>query len=230
MSNSDGFIEEVTEELRRDQLFAAMKRYGWIVALLVVLIVGGAAYNEYRKSQLVAKAQDFGDQLLAALGDNDATKQAETLAAINTDTPRARALRDLLVAASQAEAEDFTAARKTLDGVANSDVPEMYRQIARFKAAILPDDALSIDERRQRFADLAQPGSAIRLMAQEQLALIEIETGNKDAAIAAFQSILSDAEVTPDLQERAVQVIVALGAEPELTATTETEPEAGQGE
>jgi len=30
MSQSDSFIDEVTEELRRDQLFRALKRWGWI--------------------------------------------------------------------------------------------------------------------------------------------------------------------------------------------------------
>ena len=40
MSQSDSFIEEVTEEVRRDRLFATMKRFGWIAIVLVLRIVG----------------------------------------------------------------------------------------------------------------------------------------------------------------------------------------------
>ena len=46
MSNSDGFIEEVTEELRRDQMLAKLKKYGWIAVLAVLLIVGGSFVAE----------------------------------------------------------------------------------------------------------------------------------------------------------------------------------------
>ena len=46
MSNSDSFIDEVTEEVRKDRLFQLFRRYGWIAGVVIVLIVGGAAWNE----------------------------------------------------------------------------------------------------------------------------------------------------------------------------------------
>ncbi len=30
MSSQDSFVDEVTDELRRDRLFAAFRKYGWI--------------------------------------------------------------------------------------------------------------------------------------------------------------------------------------------------------
>ena len=51
MSNPDSFVDEVTDAVRRDRLFAAFRKYGWIGVVLVVLIVGGAAYNEWQKAQ-----------------------------------------------------------------------------------------------------------------------------------------------------------------------------------
>ena len=36
MSGTDSFIEEVSEEVRRDKLFAKMRKYGWIAVLLVL--------------------------------------------------------------------------------------------------------------------------------------------------------------------------------------------------
>ena len=50
MSETDSFIEEVAEEVRRDRLFKMFRRYGWIAALVVIVIVGAASWNEYRKA------------------------------------------------------------------------------------------------------------------------------------------------------------------------------------
>ena len=55
MSDTDSFIEEVSEEVRRDRLFKLMKRYGWIAILAVLLLVGGAAFNEVRKARQAAE-------------------------------------------------------------------------------------------------------------------------------------------------------------------------------
>ena len=43
MSETDSFIDEVNEEVRRDRLYAALRRYGWIAIVAVLAIVGGAA-------------------------------------------------------------------------------------------------------------------------------------------------------------------------------------------
>ncbi|MEO1464520.1 MAG: hypothetical protein AAFU82_19830, partial [Pseudomonadota bacterium] len=51
-------------------------------------------------------------------------------------------------------------------------------------------------------------------LAEEQLALLDIEEGNADAALSRLQTLIRDAEATPDLQQRALQVIVALGGSP----------------
>ncbi len=57
MSNTDSFIEEVSEAVRRDRLYALMRRYSGLAVALVALIVGGAAYNEWRKAETLARAQ-----------------------------------------------------------------------------------------------------------------------------------------------------------------------------
>lgn len=218
MSNSDGFIEEVTEELRRDQMMAKLKKYGWIGVLAVLLIVGGAAFSEYRQAQERAQAEGLGDVLLTALDMTAADQRATALGAVDASTPQAAALVSLLAASAQASAGEVEAAIASLDAVsANADVAPMYREIAQFKALTLQADTLDVAARKQGFEALVSAGGALRMLAQEQLALIAVEEGDKSGAIAAYQAILSDALVTPDLQQRAMQVIVALGGEPDLT-------------
>ena len=218
MSNSDSFIDEVTEEVRKDRLFQLFRRYGWIAGVVIVLIVGGAAWNEYRKARDRAAAEALGDQILAAMNAPDAGARAEQLSDVTAQTPGGAAIVEFVRAGAQAEAGEVEAAVAGLNRIAtDGDLPLIYRQIASFKALALQSDTLSADERRSGFEALAQPGVALRLLAEEQLALIELEQGETEAAIDRFQSILADAESTSDLQQRATQATVALGGTPELS-------------
>lgn len=221
MSNTDSFVEEVNEEVRRDRLYGLLRRYGWIAVLVILGIVGGAAFSEYRKAQSRAAAEGLGDAMLSALAVDESTGRAAALAGIDPSTPTSAAVLRLMTAAEQANAGDDAAAIGTLDALAiDGDVPQIYRQLAQFKSITLQGTDTPLEERRQALEAMAQPGNGLRLLAGEQLALIDIETGDPQAAIDRYQAIIEDAEVSSDLQQRALQVIVALGGEPELADVT----------
>ncbi|WP_425039374.1 hypothetical protein [Primorskyibacter sp. S187A] len=214
MSDSDSFIEEVTEEVRRDRLFALIKRYGWIAASAILLLVGGASFNEYRKAQEQAKAQRLGDAMLAALENNDIAARAAALDAIEAETPGGAAILALLASSQETEAGQGAQASERLQVIAtNSDLPEIYRNIAGYKALLAGSDTLSVDERRAGFQGLAVPGNPLRLLAEEQLALLSLETGAVDEALGQFNRIVEDAEASEGVRRRAAQMIVALGGE-----------------
>ena len=220
MSNTDSFIDEVNDEVRRDRFFFLLRRYGWIAALAIVLIVGGAAWSEYRKAQDRAQAEALGDAMLAALSTHDVATRADQLAQIEAPTPNSAAVLRLLTAAEQAEAGEADAAIATLKALAvDGEVPAIYRQLAQFKSLTLQGADTPAADRRQALEAMAQPGNPLRLLATEQMAIVDIEEGAVEAAITRYQSILQDAETTPDLQQRALQVIVALGGEPALDQT-----------
>ncbi|WP_415403459.1 tetratricopeptide repeat protein [Tateyamaria sp. SN3-11] len=220
MSDTDSFIEEVTDEVRRDRLYGYLKRYGWIAALVIVAIVGTAGYFEYSRAQEEAKAQALGDAMLAALSADEQEARAEALSGVTAETPQGAAVLAFMTAGAQADAGDAAAAAATLDTVTNNgDVPLIYRQVATFKSLMLQADNVDAEARRAGFESLAVPGVRLRLLAEEQLALIDIESGDTDAAIARFQMIMDDAESTPGLQRRALQAMVALGGAPEATET-----------
>ncbi|EPX81994.1 hypothetical protein [Salipiger mucosus] len=216
MSETDSFIDEVTEEVRRDRLFGMMRRYGWIAILLVVLIVAGAAWREYAASRDRAEAQAFGDAILAALEPQDPEARAEALASVEAPGAQGAAVLRMLESAERASAGNEDAAVSALEGVAgNGEVPEIYREIAAFKAVTRAGEAMSVEDRRQRLEALATPGRPLRLLAEEQLALLEVEQGEGDAAVERLGRIVEDSEVTPGLRQRASQLIVALGGAPE---------------
>ena len=114
-------------------------------------------------------------------------------------------------------ADDAAGSQAALEKIAvDGSLPEIYRQIASFKAASQSDGSLSVEDRRIRLEALSAPGTSLRLLATEQLALIDIETADTEAALEKLQGIVVDAEVTAGLRQRATQLIIALGAEPEV--------------
>jgi hypothetical protein len=224
VSETDSFIDEVTEEVRRDRLFKLMKRYGWIAALAVVLIVGGAAWNEWRKAQERTAAQNFGDAIQAALEQPDREARAGALAAIDAPDPGGQAVVDLLAAAELGTQNAEQAASRLLAVADRDGIEPVYRQLATLKAVALPGSGLSVDDRRARLDGMALSGGLVRLLAEEQLAMIEIETGETAAAIDRLTQVVQDAQATAGLRRRVSQVIVALGGDmPEVGS-------AGQGD
>lgn len=225
MSNTDSFIDEVTEEVRRDRLYALMRRYGWIAALAILLLVGGAAWNEWRKAQAQAAAEATGDAILGAMEAESAAARAEALATIEGQ-PANAPVRGLLRASELVDAGDKAGALAAYDAVAAlGDAPEIYRAIAAFKALLLRGPDMERTALRIELEALARPGAPLRLLAEEQLALDEIGAGETEAALSRLNAILADVEVTSGLRRRASQLIVSLGGTPggETTGTPETD-------
>lgn len=213
MSDSDSFINEVTEEVRRDRLYATFRRYGWIAVLVVVAIVGGAAWNEYSKAQSDAAAQAVGDAMLAALEADAPEARVEALSAVEAEGSAA-ALVELMTANEQEAAGDITGAIATLDRLAiAADVPQDYRSLAALKSLILGAGIMDENSRRAGLEALAVPGNPYRMLALEQLALAEIAAGETDRALERLSLMIVDAEATESLRQRAEGLIVALGGD-----------------
>lgn len=214
MSDTDSFIDEVTEEVRRDRLFLMLRRYGWIGAVVVVAIVGGTALREINRSKMETASQALGDSMIAAVDAENADARAAALAAVETETLDRQMVLDMARAGALVDAGNTDEAVVLLQSIgSNGDLPEIYRHIASFKSLILQSESLGIEERRLQFDALAAPNAPLRHLAQEQLALLDIEAGDTSAAIARLQALVADATSRHEMRDRANQLIVALGGE-----------------
>jgi hypothetical protein len=227
VSDSDSFINEVTEEVRREKLYAMLRRYGWIGVVAVLAIVGGAAWNEYTKAQSDAAAQAVGDALLGALEADEAAARVTALSTIEAEGTAA-ALVALMKANEQQVAGDTAAAVATLEALAiAADVPPDYRALASIKSLMLGAGIMDEASRLAGLEALAVPGNPYRMLALEQLALAEVAAGQTEAALARLTLMVADAEATQTLRQRAQDLIVALGGDLAAPADAAASADAG---
>lgn len=215
MANTDeSFIDEVAEAVRRERLALWFRRWGWVIAVVVLAMIGGAAFLEWRQARSQAAAEQRGDAILAALEAESAEERLAALSALPAAGSRGMAAAFLLAAEQQA-AGDAGAAVATLTAFAsNGEVPPLHRDLAALKAQM----ALGAEADPAALEALAAPGAPFRLLAQEQLALLHLQSGRTDEAVAGFRAILQDAEVGAAQGGRIGALLTALGRPPEEQA------------
>ncbi len=210
-NTNESFIDEVAEAVRRDRINLWFRRWGWVILVAVLAIVGTAAVIEWRQSQARAAAEFRGEAILSAI---EAGSAEERLAALS-ELPVAGdegAVAALLLAAEQQDAGDTAAAVATLNALAaDAAVQPIYRDLAALKALM----AQGAEADPVALEALAAPGAPFRLLALEQLALVTLQQDRPEEAVTRLQSIRDDAEVGPAQRARVEALLTALGAPPE---------------
>jgi hypothetical protein len=209
MSETDSFIAEVTEDVRRDRLFGLFRRFGWIPAALIVIIVSGTAYNEWSKSKADKLAQVRGDALLAAMDTVDEVARASALNEIASQGSENIVAQMLAAGGKDENSINFLNAV-----IINTDQPEYIRDLAKLKLTMIPG-AQTKEQKLKTLDILSQPGGIYRNAAVEILVAFELELGNPNKAIEFLKSHIQDAGASRAQVQRMAELLVALGSEPE---------------
>jgi len=210
LSDTDSFIEEVSEEVRRDKLYRFFKKYAWVFVGLVILIVGGAAVSEYLKARDTAASQAVGEALLSAQENNDAAG----FAAIAAEGGEAAILAKLDQAAVLAFDGQTGAAAAILDAIASDgDVLPLYRDLALLKSVMINGENMTAADLDSALVGLTSVGAPFRLLAIEQRAIVSLRNGDTAAALADLKEILDDPSTTQDLRNRTQELTISLGGE-----------------
>ena len=213
MSNNESFIQEVSEEVRRDRLYRILKKWGWIGIAVIVALVGGASFNEWNKDSKMNSARNLGDRVLSAVANKDPIELKDIeISNISQDMFIKNLLSAILLSDNKLDAS-----KMALEEI--RDIPgitKTYRELNAFKLGllVLKEGNLTGDERFSVFEGLVEPGSPFRLLAKEQQALILIEQGKLEFAIKALAEISVDSETTASLKRRVTQLRISLGGDP----------------
>ena len=210
--DTDSFIDEVTDEVRRDRLYLLMRRYSWIGALVIVVIVGGAAWREYANAHGQAEAESWGDAVLAAQKSDDPVAALAALQPVGN--PDRGALGELLTAGAALDAQDSDTAGTHLESAVTAAQDPALRDLARLKVVLAMGETMDPAARDAALAELSKPGAPFRLLALEQKAVALIAAGRDQDALNLIREIMAEDGVSQALNTRLTEMMITLGAEP----------------
>jgi hypothetical protein len=215
-SESDTFLREVDEEIRRERMNRFVSRYGWAIVAGVVLFLGAIGGWIWWQNRQQQQASTEGETLVAALDSLEVgnTKAAEPQIAQLAESGReGYRLAALFTRANmQTQAGSLPAAIATLKSIADDgDAPEPYRQAALVRQTALEFDSIQPQAVVQRLGALARPGEPWFGTAGEMVAVAYLKMGQQQRAGQLFQRLGQDESVPPSIRTRAVQMAGSLG-------------------
>ncbi|HXP97869.1 MAG TPA: tetratricopeptide repeat protein [Telmatospirillum sp.] len=213
-SASDLLIQEVDEDLRRDQYRLLWKRYGTHIIVAVVAVVfvvaGYQGWQEWQGRQRQKDAAQFqAAQNLLAQG-----KTAESMEALAKLAADGRP--GFAMAASMRRADvligqgDVGAAAALYDQIANSSAPALYRDLALLKLAFLTLDSDDPAKLESRIAPLSALSNPWHFSATEILALLAQKRGDAQRAAQLYKQLADDLQAPSGIRARAAEMLAIL--------------------
>ncbi len=216
--NNQAFIREVDDEVRREQAQKLARRYGVIVAVIVVLALLAFGGTLWWRAHQATLAGERGDQFVAAMAslsagkEDDARKQLDTLAGTGTKgyAPLARMLEaDMLVR----DRKESQAADAFLKISQDTSAPQPLRDVALLRATTLQFDTIPPQQVIDRMKPLAVTGNPWFGSAGEMTGLAYLKLNQPKQAGAMFVAMTKDKAVPASLRSRAAQLAADLGLE-----------------
>jgi hypothetical protein len=231
VANSDGFINEVEEELRHDKLKAFWQKWQFLVYAMiaaVILGVGGReAWHWYSKTE-ASKASDTYTAALLSLQKGEFDSAQTQLDALIKSAPSGY---KALALHSKAEVSlrkgDTVGAQKALEEASKTGSDEALQSAAAIKAAYLAMEKENFDQLTGRLKPVIDRKGPFAAMAQEVLAAKALEEGKNGEARTKYQSLVLMLDAPEGVKQRAQLALTLLPPEPaNATAAPQTLPAA----
>lgn len=210
-------FREVDEEVRREQLKKLWERYqNYIVALLVLIIIGVGAWRAY-EWWADKRAAEMGAAFEAAITLSDQGKHAEAAAAFGNIAEQGRSGYGSLARMRQAEelsrADPKQAVSAYQQIAADTSIDPVLRDLAALRAGTTLMDTGSLAEARQMLEPLTEPGRTFRHTARELLAFAAWRAGDAAQAKRWLGLIMTDPETPASIRSRGDMLTGLMAAE-----------------
>lgn len=219
MADSDSFVQEVTEEVRRDAMYAAWRKYGPFVVGAIALVILGTAAQSWWKSSQENAVREAGEAFIQAQTVEESADAAEAFLTLsNEGEGDYAALAGLRAAAAFGASGDVPRAVEQYEAVAAmSGIDARLTDLAKLRTVMIRSDTMEPAEMLEKLAPLSASGQPWRKAALEFTAAAHVRAGDEAAAIEALTSLLGEEALRPDVQVRAREMISALGGTPPET-------------
>jgi hypothetical protein len=211
-------FDEVEEDLRAERAARLLKRYGWLLIVAAVAVVGAAIswqlWSRHQTQLDAAAATRFVAVQNAT--DQPGPAKPEQIAALDqlaaTGPEGYKTLARLRAAALKADAGDLPGAESLWNAVASdSSADGLLRDFASLMAVGHDLDHGDPAMLEGRLKPLAEPGNAWSSLAREQLAMLDLRQGKVDDARKTLQALSIDIDAPAGLRQRAAALLAGLG-------------------
>lgn len=206
---SDEFIQDVDEDLRREQLTSLWKFWGKYVIGLAVGIVLFVAINwrltEYREGQ-------YGEQAVA-YEKAVAASEVSALQVLEKEGSEGYQILAVFKRAqlSLKENNKAAAAEILFDFAKNANVEKIYRDLATLQGAMHVGQEKTYEEMKNILAPLTVEDNRLRFLSREFLALTALKDGNTEEARRLLTELSQNLELPPVFKERVDQLLGVIG-------------------
>jgi len=216
------FINEVEEELRKDDYNRLLKKYGPIIGVVLFLIVAGSGFMEYRKYANNKEAQAVSAIYTAADKKLDLGQPDEAVASfvdLGATGPEGYAgLSFMRAAGVRQDQGDLAGAIRHFDQAAEKFTTPRHKQLAQLKAAYLLADQGAYSDVIARVTPLAETEAPYEFLARELLGYAFSESGDASSAREQFAYLTSIPGVPATVKQRAEQSMALMSTKTSLAA------------
>lgn len=217
-AEDDVFFREVDDAVRHDQMAQAAKRYGFPLAIAVVIGLAGFGgwlfWQGHRDEDLEQHSEEMVRAIdhLSANNLDTASKALNPVIANGSDGAVASA--KLLKAGIAMQQSRRAEAIKLFGEVyADGDTPKPYRDLANIREVAANFDAMPPARVVERLKPLAVPGNPWFGSAGELVGIAYLKQGKKELAGPLFAAIAKDDKVPETLRARSRQISGLLGVD-----------------
>ncbi|MBS0644223.1 MAG: tetratricopeptide repeat protein [Acetobacteraceae bacterium] len=215
-------FDEVSEDLRAERTALLLKKYGWVLIVAAVGVIGAAvgwqAWERWRSGKDMEAAQRYLAAQAAAAGANvpGAPGRTDAIKILQQDALTApegyRTLSLMRAAGLKAANGDVPGAVETWNQVtADNRADPLLRDLASLLAVQHQLDTGDPAALEARLKPLAEPGNAWAPLAREQLALLDLRQGKVEDAKTKLKALAENITAPDGLRQRAAAALLGLG-------------------
>lgn len=222
------FINEVEEELRKDEYNKLLKKWGPFLLGIIIAVIAVAGYFEWQKASADKAARAASAAYVEAnnfASEGEVDKAFRQYIDVAEKAPGGYAGLSLVRAASlKLEQGDRAEALRLFDEAAQKFESPRHAQLAQLKAAYILASQGRYADVKSRLGPLAEKEQPYEYLARELLGFSAMQDGDESGARQQFSYLSSIPGVPPTIQQRASEIMSLIKVD-SAAASTDLETE-----
>lgn len=212
-------FNEVTEELKQDQLFSFFKKYGKMLAIALVIVLIAVASYSFWKSQKNKAYQAETQALITILNTDPGTasndKKIVDLKALSQDKQmKLSYLVDLFILNAYGEKGQASDLDPQIEAIVNdANAPKLYADFGVLLKAIAALDAKASDQVEAHLSKLLSPENPWYFSATELMGFHYLQQKDAIKAATYFRTLMESGDTPNLIRERASQALAVIASQ-----------------